>query len=249
MRIAALYDIHANLPALEAVLADVDRLGVDTIVIGGDVVPGPMPRETIDRLQQVKQPVRFIRGNGDREVMAFRRGEESAQVPEAFRESMRWNAAQLTQDDERMIDGWPETARVEVAGIGDILFCHATPRNDTEIFTRLTPAERLAPIFDATGAAVVVCGHTHMPFDRTIGRTRVVNAGSVGMPFGQPGAHWLLLGPDVELRRTEYDLTAAAERIRSTAYPIADMFATQYVLQPPAEDSMLAAFAKAELKI
>jgi diadenosine tetraphosphatase ApaH/serine/threonine PP2A family protein phosphatase len=97
-------------------------------------------------------------------------------------------------------------------------------------------------------AAVVVCGHTHMQFDRTVGQTRVVNAGSVGMPFAEPGAYWLLLGPDVQLRRTAYDLTKAAERIRGTQYPQADTFAAQSVLQPPSEEAMLAVFAKAELK-
>jgi hypothetical protein len=86
-----------------------------------------------------------------------------------------------------------------------------------------------------------------MQFDRTIGRTRVVNAGSVGMPFGEPGAYWLLLGPNVELRQTPYDLTTAAERIRDTKYPQADEFAMHNVLQPPTEGKTLEAFARAEL--
>ena len=95
---------------------------------------------------------------------------------------------------------------------------------------------------------MVVCGRTHMQFDRTIGRTRVVNAGSVGMPFGKPGAYWLLLGPDVELRHTRYDLAKAAKRIRATSYPQAQEFADHNVLQPPSEKEMLGALSKAELK-
>ena len=87
-----------------------------------------------------------------------------------------------------------------------------------------------------------------MQFDRTIGDVRVVNAGSVGMPFGTAGADWLLLGPGVELRHTSYDLAAAAARIRTTAYPMADEFAASYVLNPPTEDAMLKAFAHAEVK-
>jgi len=132
--------------------------------------------------------------------------------------------------------------------IGSVLFCHATPRNDTDIFTGLTPEERLAPIFDGVNAALVVCGHTHMQFDRTIGRTRVVNAGSVGMAFGAPGAHWLLLGPDVTLRRTAYDLERAAERIRGTQYPQANEFAEQNILKTPLESDVVAAFERAEVK-
>ena len=120
-----------------------------------------------------------------------------------------------------------------------MLFCHATPQSDTPIFTRLTAEERLVPLFDTTGADVVVCGHTHMQFDRMVGSVRVVNAGSVGMPFGDAGADWLLLGPDLQLQRTAYDLSSAAERIRATSYPQAEEFAARSVLQPPAEQEML----------
>jgi hypothetical protein len=87
-----------------------------------------------------------------------------------------------------------------------------------------------------------------MQFDRTIGETRVVNAGSVGMPFGAPGAYWLLLGPGVELRHTPYDLAKAAGRIRATQYPQAEAFAERNVLEPPSEEKMLEAFGRAELK-
>ena len=133
-------------------------------------------------------------------------------------------------------------------GLGDVLFCHATPRNDTEIFTRLTPEERLLPVFQDVEASLVVCGHTHMQFDRRVGRLRVVNAGSVGMPFQAPGAYWLLLGPDIELRRTPYDLEDAARRIRATAYPQAEDFAANNVLTTPSETDTLQAFGRAELK-
>jgi predicted phosphodiesterase len=129
-----------------------------------------------------------------------------------------------------------------------VFFCHATPRNDTECFTRLTPEDRLAPIFEAAGAPLVVCGHTHMQFDRTIGRVRVVNAGSVGKPSGEPGAYWILLGPGVHLRRTTYDLDEAAERVRATTYPQAQDFAAQGVLRPPSEAETLEVLSQAELE-
>ena len=248
MRIAALYDIHSNLPALEAVLADVRRQSVDCIIVGGDVVPGPMPHETMACLIDLDIPTRFLSGNGDREVLAQIDGDESSAIPAAYRESMRWVAAQLSADDARVLCSWPPTIRLNMPTLGgDVLFCHATPRNDVDIFTRLTAEERLEAIFAPADAAVVVCGHTHMQFDRMIGSTRVINAGSVGMPFGEPGAYWLLLGRDVELRRTTYDLEAAAERIRAAAYPQAPEFAERNVLRPPAEAEMLEAFSRAEL--
>jgi predicted phosphodiesterase len=128
--------------------------------------------------------------------------------------------------------------------VGSVLFCHATPNNDVDVFTRLTPETQLLPIFEAVDADLVVCGHTHMQFDRKVGRIRVVNAGSVGMPFGNPGAYWLLLGPGVELRHTNYDLEAAAQKIRETKYPGAIDFADRNVLNPPSEEAMLKAYTR-----
>jgi putative phosphoesterase len=247
MRVAALYDIHGNLPALEAVLAEVRQVGVDVVVVGGDVVPGPMPRETLGTLLALDLPVRFVRGNGDREIASLMAGGEPTSVPARFRELMRWNAEQLLPEHQRVLSGWPASIRVEIDGLGEVLFCHATPRSDSEIFTRRTDEERLAPIFDALGVPVVVCGHTHMQFDRMVGTVRVVNAGSVGMPFGEASAQWLLLGPDVRLQRTAYDLAGAAARVRRTAYPQAEEFASRSVLQPPTEAEMLTAFTRVEL--
>ena len=259
MRVAALYDIHGNLPALEAVLQEVHHAEVDQIVVGGDVVPGPMPRETLRRLRNLDRPVHFIYGNGELAMLAQMAATEADAVtywgttsgappPEPFREVYRWTARQLQPDYEPVLARWPKTLRLEIGGLGEVLFCHSTPRSETEVFTRLTPEERLLPLFDGLQASVVVCGHTHMQFDRMIGETRVVNAGSVGMPFGEPGTFWVLLGPDVQLRQTPYDLAEAAERIRATPYPQAQEFAAQNVLHPPSEAEMLEAFGRAELR-
>jgi predicted phosphodiesterase len=248
MRVAALYDIHANLPALEAVLDDVRRAGVDHVVVGGDVLPGPMPREALACLRGLGIPAQFILGNGEVAVLEQLAEREPAAVPAPYRPIIRWTAEQLQPDHERWMATWPKTLRVEIPGLGEVLFCHATPRNENECFTRLTPEDRLLPVFEEIGAPLVVCGHTHMQFDRTVGGTRVVNAGSVGMPFGEPGAYWLLLGPGVQLRRTAYDLTHAAERIRGTDYPQAEDFAARNVLQPPSEKEILEVFTKVELK-
>jgi predicted phosphodiesterase len=247
MRVAALYDIHGNLPALEAVLEEVREAGVDQVVVGGDVVPGPMPRETLSCLLDLWLPVRFISGNCEVAVLEQMAGRDPAAVPEPHRHIIRWTAQQLRADYEQLFTGWPRTLSLEVAGLGHVLFCHATPRNENECFTRLTPEDRLLPIFEGLDVPLVVCGHTHMQFDRMVGTTRVVNAGSVGMPFGAPGADWLLLGPDVQLRHTDYDLDAAAARIRATEYPQAEEVAAQYVLHPPSAAQMLEVFTKAQL--
>ena len=247
MRVAAIYDIHGNLPALEAVLRAVREAQVELVVVGGDVVPGPMVRETLSRLLSFDIPVRFIQGNCEIDALAEMSGAGAVRVPEQFREVVRWSARQLYPEYERLLAGWAKTLRLEIGGLGAVLFCHATPRDDNEIFTRLTPEECLLPIFEGLNVSVVVCGHTHMQFDRMIGSTRVVNAGSVGMPFGEPGAYWLLLGPEVQLQHTSYDLAEAAESIRRTSYPQADDFAANHVLHPPPEGKMLEIFTKAGL--
>lgn len=248
MRVAAIYDIHGNLPALEAVLRDVRQAEVDHVVVGGDVVPGPMPRETLTSLLELNVPLEFIQGNGEVAVLEQMAGRDPATVPERYRPLVSWTAQQLHPEYGRLLTGWPKTLRIQIPGLGEVLFCHATPRNEDECFTRFTPEERLLPVFDGLDVSVVVCGHTHMQFDRMIGRIRVVNAGSVGMPFGEPGADWLLLGPDVRFRHTSYDLAKAAQRIRDTDYPQAQDFAARNVLQPPSEEEMLEAFTRVELK-
>lgn len=251
MRVAAIYDIHGNLPALESVLREIRRLNVDVVVVGGDVLPGPMPRETLDCLLKFDRPVQFIVGNGDREVLSQMKGIETdwfRSAQDQWREPVRWSAQQLQQEHQTVLESWPAKLQLEVPGIGGVLFCHATPRNDTDVFTRQTPEERLLPIFDGLDASLVVCGHTHMQFDRIIGKVRVVNAGSVGMPYGESGAYWLLLGPKIELRRTSYDLTATAEHFGSTKYPQAKEFALNHILQPPAESQILELLSRMELR-
>jgi predicted phosphodiesterase len=249
MKVAALYDIHGNVFALEAALREVRKTRVDLVVVGGDVLPGPMPRETLACLMALEIPVRFIQGNGERVVATHLAGGDISEVPPVHREVIDWTARQLTTDQRQAIARWPSTYELDVSELGRTLFCHATPRSDSEIFTRVTAEERLAAVFGDVIASVIVCGHTHMQFDRPVGRRRVVNAGSVGMPFqSPPGAYWLLLGPDLELRRTDYDFAAAAEAIRMTAYPQLEVLAVRYVLSPPAEEETLQMYAGAELK-
>jgi predicted phosphodiesterase len=248
MRRAALFDIHGNLPALDAVLQDVRRAKVDEVIVGGDVFPGPMPFLALARLRALDIPVRFLKGNGDRVVLEAKTGGDISEVPGPYRNVIQWAAQSLSDADYTEIVAWPRTLRLRADRVGEMLFCHATPRSDTEIFTRRTLESRLLPVFEGVNVGLVVCGHTHMQFDRMVGPTRVVNAGSVGMPFGEPGAYWLLVGPDVQLRRTTYDLSRAAARVRETDYPQAEEFATQSILNPPSEEQMLTAYSRLELR-
>lgn len=246
-RVAAIYDIHANLPALDAVLAEIRAAAVDHIVVGGDVVPGPMPRETLARLLALDVPVSFIQGNGEAAVFQERVGIYKEPLPPDARAAVRWTGYAITNAEATLMAWWPMLLTMAIDGLGDVLFCHGTPRHHNEIFLATTSEQSLRPIFDPLRVPLVVCGHTHMAFDRYVGPTRVVNAGSAGMPFGSPGADWLMLGPDVELRHTTYDLAAAGAQVRSSPYPDAENFARQ-ILEPPSPESIVAAFGKAELR-
>ncbi len=236
MKIAALYDIHGNLPALNAVLDELEEVRPELIVVGGDSIPGPIPRQTLERLSQLGDRVRTIRGNGDREVVAAFDGLPFASgIGEEVRESIRWTARQLEQSQRDFLAQLPEQITLHVEGLGNVLFCHATPRNDVEIFTPITPQERLNIIFSGVEAQIVVCGHTHMQFELQAGSVRILNAGSVGMPYAdRPGAYWLLLEPQgVEFRRTEYDTGIAAQQVRTSGYPQAEDFAAENLLKVP----------------
>jgi diadenosine tetraphosphatase ApaH/serine/threonine PP2A family protein phosphatase len=198
VRVAALYDVHGNLPALDAVLAEVDA---DLILVGGDAVAGPWPSETLERLRGLGDCVRFICGNADRELTepakAPREGGPPAEVIE-------WTRSRLSAEQLDFLARLPLTKTLDVGGLGTVLFCHATPRSDEELLTRISSDERWLEALTGVEERVVVCGHTHVQFERRIGDLRLVNAGSVGMPYErEPGAYWAVLGPDVHLRCTE----------------------------------------------
>lgn len=203
MSVATLYDVHGNLPALEAVLAEVPADA--TIVVGGDVAAGgEQPGETLERLRALGDRVVWVRGNADRELMP---GEEGL-VPEPLVESTR---SLLTEEQIAFLHSRPATAQ-----IGRVLYVHASPRNDVDIFTERTPEERIAFLFEDADADVVVCGHTHSQFERTVAGKRIVNSGSVGMAYEhEPGAYWTL---DLVPRRTAYDgATLQASREEAVA--------------------------------
>jgi putative phosphoesterase len=225
VRIAALYDIHGNLPALEAVLTDVDAAGVDHVLVGGDLVAGPFPGECLDALEAYGDRVSFVRGNADREVLAGGTADRA------------WCLEALGPERARRAAEWPLTVSLEAEGLGPVLFCHATPRDDEAFLTSLTPADAVAEALSGVEEGVVAYGHIHVQYERG-DRPRLVNPGSVGWPHeGRPGAFWALFGPDVEFRTTEYDVEAAIERIRATGYPQAEFMADTLLSPPTPEEA------------
>ncbi len=240
-----LFPFLTNLPALDAVLKEVEQENPDLILVGGDIVPGPMPRAALERLLALGDTIRYIRGNCEREVVAAFDGlPPSPGMSEEVSQRMRWTAKQLERSQRDFLAQLPEQASFSVDGLGEVLFCHGSPRSDEEMITAATPEERLRAILAGVRQRVVVCGHTHMQFDRTVAGVRIVNAGSVGMPYGDAGAYWLLLGPEIMLRRTLYDLQDAAVRIRASGYPQAQDFAENNVLKPETEAEAIAVFER-----
>ncbi|MGW7682113.1 metallophosphoesterase family protein [Kribbella sp. NPDC054772] len=236
--VAVLADVHGVLPALESVLAEPDVQTADVIVLAGDIASGPQPVETLDLLVGLGERAVWVRGNADRELVEMARGAYDAEPPDAV---SPWAAAQLRPDQVELLSKLPTTVT-----LGDTLFCHATPRDDEEMVLVDSPISRWAQVFDGLPDDVrtVICGHTHMPFARQVDRRLVVNAGSVGMPYGAPGPSWALLTADgVQLRRAPLDATKAAERIVSeSTYPGRAEWVAEYLLSNYSDTEALEAF-------
>jgi predicted phosphodiesterase len=242
VRVAALYDIHGNDAALAAVLAEIESLEVDVIVVGGDVAGGPFPCQAVDAVRALGDRAIAIRGNGERELVEARlrldAGTARIDPDDVWSSRTHWAAGVLDRARLDWMGALPPLASVEVNGVGDVLFCHASPRSDEEIVTPLSPASRIAPMLAGAPQRTVVLGHTHVQFDRQVADSRLVNAGSVGMPYeGDAAAFWALLGPDVELRRTPYDVAEACTRVRESGIPGARAFADELAHPPGAVEA------------
>ena len=248
MKIATLYDIHGNLPALEAVLAKIEQEDVDAIVVGGDALAGPLPAETLTLLQTIKTPVHYIHGNHESEILRYLAGQPPAGLSSKADEITPKIADQLSPEQQKFIHGWAATVQLNSPSLGKIVFCHATPHNNTHVFTKHTPIEKIEPIFEGIEADIVVCGHTHMQYDLAVGGLRVVNSGSVGMPFGEPGAHWLLIDNEIHFRMTDFDRQAAAERIDQPDALNGEAFVKGNILNTPSEADAMAVLQQLEAK-
>jgi predicted phosphodiesterase len=206
---------------LRAVLRDLEDEQFDAIVIGGDAISGPQPTWTYELLRGIKAPLHWIRGNGER---ALGPDGSDAVIGEA-EEALRFTASHFSEDERRELSALPERVILDVDGLGETLFCHASPRNDLDIVTPGTPDERFALLLEGVSQRVVVAGHTHMQLDRPADGVRWINPGSVGMPYeGEVAAFWALLGPDVEMRRTSFDVERSIEVLLTSGWPDAQSF-------------------------
>jgi putative phosphoesterase len=232
VRVAVLSDIHGNLPALRAVLSDLEQEDVRSVVVAGDTISGPWPVEVFDVVAALDAGI--VRGNADREVL---------QRSTRYGPLAVWCAGRLGDARLGVAASWPLTLELDVDGLGRVLVCHSTPSSDDPIYTRVTPDADVLELLGDVDADVVVSGHTHMQYDRTLaGGLRLVNPGSVGMPYeGTPGAFWAILGPDVELRRTDYDVAATAKSVRALAAPV-DERLVDHLVEPPTSDETTAYF-------
>ncbi|MFI5751716.1 metallophosphoesterase family protein [Streptomyces sp. NPDC051644] len=241
-RVAVLSDIHGVLPALEAVLAEPDVSSADRIVLTGDITAGPQPNQVLDLLTGLGDRAVWISGNADRELLEYRRGQRDS-IPDPI---APWAAEQLREDHLDLLGSLPRSLSLSVRGLGKVLFCHATPRDDEEVVlvdSRLGLWKEVLSGVDAD-VRTVVCGHTHMPFVRLAHGRLVINPGSVGMPYGRAGAHWAVLGPGVELRTTDFDIETAAARIgRDCAYPEIAEWADYFLHARATDEDALEAFA------
>lgn len=246
-RVAALYDIHGNLFALDAALSEISELEVDRILVGGDFVWGPFPQATLQRLLDLGDLALFIRGNADRDV-AQSLGPESDNDRSPAVEVSGFCANQLRPDQLEWMMRLPLTETIEILGLGPVLFCHASPRSDEEILTPRSSDERIR---EAAGEVkgIIVCGHTHVQFDHDIGDIRLVNAGSVGMPYEDvPGAYWTLFDTDITPRRTSYSVEEAVISINESGCPHAKEFFVDTLINSPGREDALEHFAQRAAK-
>ena len=226
-RVAALADVHGNAPALEAVLAEVELAQPDLIVFCGDLTWGSLPGETLALVRALEVPARFVCGNGDRAVGTLLEGRGE------------WMTSMHTEGDLAFLAGFEQTVSVDVDGLGPTCFCHGSPRSDEELVTERTPAERVREFMAGVDARVVVTAHTHVRYDRQVDGIRLLNPGSVGLPYeGERGAYWALLGPDVEFRRTDYDVEATVQQMRATGDPRVEQI-VEMMLEPPPRDEAI----------
>jgi predicted phosphodiesterase len=210
-----LYDVHGNLPALEAVLADAEAAGAERYLLGGDyALFGAWPRETVERLRELE--AEWIRGNGERWTAS------PEDAPDQVQPAIARCRELLGEELVRELAELPETLSRD-----DTLYCHGSPGSDVVSFFP-EPADDEADLLRGVEAPRLVFGHTHLAFQRRAGEIELVNPGSVGMPFdGDPRAAYGLVGNggEVELRRVSYDHGASAAAVRETLGEAEDLVA------------------------
>jgi putative phosphoesterase len=221
MKVAVLSDVHGNAVALAAVLAELSTEEPDLIVSGGDLTWGPLPEETFALASGLD--AKFVRGNADRAVLENRSSTEREQ----------WMQAHHSPEMREFLASFEEQVVVDVDGLGPVRFCHGSPRSDEECVTPETPESRVHEFSEGVPERVIVTAHVHIQFDREVAGIRSVNPGSVGLPYeGAPGAYWAMLGPDVQLRSTEYDLDETLARYGASGQPGVEQI-VEMMVEPP----------------
>lgn len=210
-------DIHGMSTALEAVLAAEASDPSEVLIVAGDTAAGPQPNQVIDLLLQHTDRLLAISGNGDREIVEFHDDGTSASTNPLLEQEAR----QTTDQNVAWLRALPKTVELELAGFGRVHVCHATPQNDMDIALVDSRLSRWDEVFVdlAENVSTVILGHTHMPFQRLVDRRRVINPGSVGMPFGGAGAHWVRLRADgvIETHVTPVDVERALASLAATS--------------------------------
>lgn len=208
-RHAIIADIHGNLPALDAVISDIEGQSVDQVWVGGDLVGrGPQGHGVVSRISELGWPC--IRGNHEDYLLKFRKGEvEQAWLELPEWAAVRWMAAELTEEDEHYIDGLPFTLRIEAEK--PIRLVHGTPDSHSVGIGPWTKEDKLVGYLDRIEEFCLVCAHTHRALERRLDAGLVINTGSVGLPFnGIEKAQYIILSEmegdwHVEFRQIEYD--------------------------------------------
>lgn len=233
-RLACLADVHANVAALDAVISSDLFSTVDAVAFLGCLTTGPEPQAVLERCMQLDAPSYFIAGNGERSVIELADGRTIDDWPVG-----PWVLDRHGAECVAMIRSWPKGLIADIAGLGRVRMCHGSPRSDIEVLTPNTiPARIRAATRDVT-ERVLVHGHTHLQYERTVGGLRLVGPGSVGNPYttGEFGARWAILGPDVQLIETPYDINAARTRIQASGYPSPKFLET--LEHPPTPDEII----------
>ncbi len=239
-RVVVISDVHGNAPALAAVLEEAMDSDPDLYVFGGDLTWGSLPEETYELVAPLEQRSMFVRGNADRRLLeccsAVAAGEDDGLTPREH-----WMVTAHSDKTRDLLGRFHATVAVDIHGLGVTCFCHGSPRSDEDLITPETPPARIRELTSDVDASVVVSAHTHVQFDRAVAGIRSVNAGSVGMAYHGPDrrAYWAVLGPDVDLRQTEYDVEATAFLYRESGDPLAERM-VEMLFDPPTLDEVIA---------
>ena len=226
MKYAVFSDVHGNLPALEAVLSDIEGQGVDKALHCGDLVGyGPFPNQVINLIRS--RGIDGVMGNYDDGVGFERDDCGCAYRDETQRQlghrSLDWTKARVTGENKEFLKSLPRELRLS-QGTFEVLVTHGSPRRINEYLYEDRPVKTFSRLLEAGGCNILVCGHTHLPYHKVIEGKHVVNVGSLGKPKdGDPRATYALLtitdGLGVDFRRISYDVERMAMAIEASELP------------------------------